>query len=312
MNRRPPNSLLLLVLGLAAIGCGLPPPPSNFAPASSAASGERDAEGLVVMTGGTILVGDRTGLVRPIDGPPGRPESVSASAGRVLVQVEGPAFVVAAVDPSTQRPVWEPVEIAVDELRHPVSSPSLSPSGRKLALLSADVGGGGTFESLIIDLDQGGQGVIPIQREANGPPVWLDESRLLLEVVPSLDGSRFVILDLPTANTDPAPGQGIGPAVSGDGSVVAVQQSDGVVVTVPTGNWLATDPPEGAEHVGAPRATFALALDMTGARIAVGYVDASGEPTSIDVYRRDATGWARTSTTVPLVAGTRTSFDWLR
>lgn len=310
MSLFPPMPLLLVVAALTGT-CAAPvsPPSAQLPAADDEARG--DAEGLIVLTGGSILLGDNVGRFEAVEGPRGRLASISASTGRLIAETDGPTFHLAILGPALTRPVWRGVDIDVQSLAHPPTNPSISPNGTQLALLSADVENGGPFDLVVRDLRRSRRQEIRIEAEANGPPVWLDEARIVVEVASDGgDDPRFLVVDLASASSTPTSAGGRGPAISGDGSLVALIGGESVVAAT-TENWLAADPPAGSEAVGTPEMAFAVAVDATGRRIAIGHADAAGEPASIEIFRHGPAGWISGAAGPRLVSGGPTAFDWL-
>jgi hypothetical protein len=340
MSRRPPSALserpdrsavgplraIPVVASLfVAVACGNPlpsgsdsaspvaasiaVPTAESTPDGSAGIEAGDLEGLVVLTDGGLSIGSAEGTLVGVHGP--AVTGFSATRGRLIVQTAGPAFAAADVDLADASPLsWRVVELPALIGRQLLSPVVLSPRGDKVAVAVA-LGRPVTFDMDVLDLAGGVPGTSSIGRESNGPPVWINDSNLLLEVVPVPGGTRFLRLDLATGRVDPVAADGFGPAISGDGSLLAVASTDGSVVAVPAAGWLTGRPPDEGSLVDSTGSVFQLAVDATGRRIAIGYADAAGDPASLAVFVRDGGAWRRHPVSISLAPGAPTMLGWL-
>jgi hypothetical protein len=271
-----------------------------------------DIDGLVVLSGGALSIGTADGALAAIDGPGGQVAGMSAANGRIVALTMGSAFAIATVQQADAAIEWHPIEMAATEISHWMSGPVISPDGNLLALAAADPGTTASFQVLVIDLRNGDRRSQSFDPESNGPPVWIDNARLLVEVLPIPGGTRFLVLDIATRKVDPVRADGFGPAISGDGSLLAVAATDGSVVAVPTADWLAAKPQDEGAIIDASGHPFGLAVDGTGRRIAIGYADDAGDPASIAIFVRDGGGWRRSTRPVAIAQGTPTMLGWLK
>jgi hypothetical protein len=315
----PLGALVVLACLLGAIACGNSLPSTSAestqaeaTPRGTEATEPGDVDGLVVMTGGALGLGTSDGSLVGLDGPGGSVTAFSATTGRLLVQSAGQTLNIADVGPTgSSAPAWKRIEMATTEVDHWLSPPVLSPAGDLVAFVAADPGSDASFQEVVIDLSNGNTRSQSFDRESNGPPVWIDRTTLLVEVVPIPGGTRFLRLDLTTLRVEPVRADGFGPAISGDGSLLAVAANDGSVVAVPTADWLMGTPPDEGAVVDASVAPFQLAVDAAGRRIAIGYADEAGDPAAIAIFVRDGSAWRRSATPVTIVPGTRTMLGWL-
>jgi WD40-like Beta Propeller Repeat len=322
---RPPVRSLGLLLGLACLfgssACGSAVPTGSSAvspatestptPAATEAAQAADIDGLVVLTGGAMGIGTADGVIVGLAGPGGPVGGLSAANGRLVVGAAGPAFANADITQAGAAMTWQPIELAATEVRLALSAPALSPDGSHLAFTASEPGTTDAFQVFTLDLAKGDRRSQSFDRESNGPPVWIDGTSLLVEVVPIPGGTRFLRLDTASSSVEPVRADGFGPAISGDGSVLAVASTDGSVVAVPTADWLAGNPPDEGAIVDASGHPYALAVDRTGRRIAIGYADDGGDPASIAVLVREGGGWRRSATPVKVAPGTPTMLGWL-
>ena len=310
-----------------AVACGTPLPSGSHSESPEAASiaaptaastpdgsadiQEGDLEGLVVLTGGALSIGSSEGTLVDVHGP--AVTGFSATRGRLIVQTAGPSFAAADVDPADASPLsWRVIELSAPVGRQLLSPVVLSQRGDKVAVVVAAPGRPLRFDVDVMDLAGGAPGISSIGRESNGPPVWIDDSTLLLEVVPVPGGTRFLRLDLVTGRVDPVAADGFGPAISSDGSLLAVASADGSVVAVPAAGWLTGHPPDEGSLVDASGSVFELAVDATGRRVAIGYADEAGDPASLAVFFRNGGTWRRRPLAISLAPGAPTMLGWLK
>ncbi len=341
MSRRPPSksskrpdrsqvgplgAILAVTCMVAAVACGNRLP-SGFSTASPGAASVTtattepssdgsadvqpgDLDGLVVLTGGALSIGSPAGALLAFHGP--AVEAFSATMGRLIVQTAGPSFSIADVDQGRlSAPAWRDVDLPALDGRRVLSAPILSARGDRVAVETQAPGSANGFDVLVIDLAGGTPTMAAIGREANGPPVWIDDSGLLLEVLPTPGGTRFLRLDIETGQVAPIAADGFGPAISRDGSLLAIASADGSVVAVPAAGWLAGSPPDEGTLVDASGSVFELAVDGVGRRVAIGYADDAGDPASIAVFVREAGAWRRHAVPVRVVSGGPTMLGWL-
>ena len=341
MSRRPPNesserpgrspvgplgAIVVVTCMVAAVACG-DRLPSGFSSASPGAAtvatattepspgGSADVQpgdldGLVVLTGRVLSIGSPAGALIAFHGP--AVEAFSATNGRLIVQTAAPSFSIADIDRTgASPPAWRVVDLPALNGRPLLSAPVLSARGDRIAVEVGAPGRASGFDVLVIDLAVGTPTVAAIGREANGPPVWIDDSSLLLEVLPTPGGTRFLRLDLETRQVGPIAAEGFGPAISGDRSVLTIASPDGSVVAVPAAGWLAGSSPNEGTLVDASGSVFELAVDAAGRRVAIGYADDAGDPASIAVFVREAGAWRRHAVPVRVVSGGPTMLGWV-
>jgi hypothetical protein len=312
--------LLALACLFGTIACGSAVPTGSSAalpaqatptPAWADAAQAADIDGLVVLTGGAMGIGTADGALVSLAGPGGAVGGLSAANGRLVIEAGGPAFAIADVTQAGAAITWRPVELAATEVRQTLSAPTLSPDGSLLAFTATEPGTTESFQVFTLDLTKGDRLSQSFNRESNGPPVWIDGTSLLVEVVPIPGGTRFLRFDTASSSVEPVHADGFGPAISGDGSVLAVASTDGSVVALPTADWLAGRQPDEGAIVDASGHPFAVAVDRTGRRIAIGYADDGGDPASIAMFVREDSGWRRSATPVWVAPGTPTMLGWL-
>jgi hypothetical protein len=259
-----------------------------------------------------LSIGTTDGELIGLAGPGGQISRFSAVNGRIVVQTAGSAVAIANVEHGSGTVAWQPIEMATAEARQGLSGPAVSPDGGQLAVVTANPGTTDSFQVVVLDVRNGARTSQSFDRESNGPPVWIDNARLLVEVLPIPGGTRFLVFDVAMRKVDPVRADGFGPSISGDGSLLAVAATDGSVVAVPTADWLAAKPQDEGAIIDASGHPFGLAVDGTGLRIAIGYADDAGDPASIAIFVREGGGWRRSTTPVAIAPGTTTMLGWLK
>src|SRR5207249_3511764 len=97
----------------------------------------------------------------------------------------------------------------------------VSPDGRRMAMVAGGLQGD-AFDLVIVDLPGGAARRLRIQRGANGPPAWLDETTVVTDVITPDGASGIAAIDVdggavtdrvgPWANAVSIPLGGDGPA----------------------------------------------------------------------------------------------------
>ena len=297
MSRCPPIRIIVAIaalLGAAACGTTVPSPPIAATPAGPApvaigTAARGDLDGLVVLTGGRLSIATPAGFVG-LAGPAGAVDGMSAANGRLIVRTAGPAFAIADVPKTVAlTPAWLPANVPSAKIPAGLSGPALSPSGDLVAMAGGDPAIANARQLVVVNIATGEVAKTALDQEVNGPPVWLDDKTVLVEVLPEPGGSRFLQVALATGRIAPVAADGYGPAVSADGSMIAIASTDGSVLAVPSAAWLRGDPPDEGAVVDASGTPFQLAVDAAGQRIAIGYGDAGGDPVTIAAFVRE--GW---------------------
>ena len=194
----------------------------------------------------------------------------------------------------TPHAAWDPLLVSAAGAIGPFSGPALSPDGKRVAVLSGMPGSGQPSAVVIADGATGNGRSIPFPGESNGPPQWLDDTSLLLEMTTDGGGPAFLRLDLTGGQTDSLAASGRGPAFSADRSFVAVAADE--LLVLPTRAWLvgATGTAEVISSLGG--GVIDLALDADGGRLAVAREDSTGAGATIFVYDGSGDGWVVVST----------------
>lgn len=331
MTSRPPISrcvrMLLLAVAFVAASCGSVPPPrspaatgspgptGSTAPSATAgAPAGAPFANLLTLSHGDLFLVDSDGRTRPVAGPGERIEAASAARGTIVARTAGSVFHVAKVPGAdVDRLEWRTLWIDPSIARRPLSDFALSPAADRLAILAADVGSGEPFEVVVVEIATAATRVVPVDHEPNGPPIWLDSSTVLLEVVPGATSGPFLRLDADSGVANGVGAQGLGPSIAGDGTAVAVLASgrEPTVHVLPVADWIGGAALEAGEAVPGQVDALHVAIDATGRRFAFDAADADGVAASLSVYARDAGGWSLAATITPDGEPPRW-FGWLR
>lgn len=282
---------------------------------ADAGAAEQPADGLLVLStdDGTSLEvvaakPDTEGAVAialplPADGA----SWISAGRGGILVATTANGHLVTSdpVDPHGSAVdvaglEWRPVE-ATDPSGRSVPSPvwfaTWDPTGRRFAALGGDLLGGGHVSLVLVEPTEGTLTTIPLKRALlAGPPVWLDETRLVLGIGSSAEPAS-VLVDTANGKVHRGPVGERHMATSADGRVIATSAGPGEPVVLRSSKgWLADDGtsvgsvevPEGfSEAIG-------IALDATGRRLAIVWLREDG---TTEGHVHDGTdGWRRVLT----------------
>ena len=314
LHRRGPGrttSLLAVVLAVGAIlvACD--------------ADGEQDArlDGLLVMSGDVGAVRltvrhDARARSRRVDLPDPATSWISAGRANVLMAtlIDGRTFV---SDPVGERgqPGWRPVEpVGVDDL--PIDGPlyfgAWDPPGGAYALLASDFSEDGGLRVVVVDpaLEGASEAIVAGHTALPVPPAWIDDDRVAV-VVAGAGGPATVVVDTTSGDASSGPDGVALLATSADASMAAIWRGSGPVEVLATEDWLdgesATiriDPPRGTSRPGV------FALDGTGSRIAIVWLDDAGAPLEITVHEADR-NWA-SATALDVGAVGAASVAWLR
>jgi hypothetical protein len=206
------------------------------------------------------------------------------------VDPRGSAVDVAGLD-------WRPVKAttdSADSLPAPASFPTWDPEGKRVAaLLGRRDAEGGAVTLLIVDPGDGKATTLALKQVVTGPPAWLDSTRIALPTG-TIAEPRSILVDTASGKVTKGPPGERRLATSADGAVIATSAGPGApVVLRSTKGWLADDGTSiGSVEVpeGFVEATN-LALDATGRRLAIIWLDESGT-TRCDVHDGDD-GWRR-------------------
>jgi hypothetical protein len=327
---RPGLSLALaftaaLAPGACAPGPSVPDPrpsvvsptgrsPSSDTPTPSPSRAVAGPTGLWLLVGtpGSMRlvrsIGDRTGPARDrqTEGLPLDARWVSGDTTHGFVATVGATGRILTLHPtgagSTGPPgTWKRVDIrpaAGSTDRGGPSFAALSLDGRSIAATVGDPTSGAVDAGLIVVDRTGARATVtPLDGRLDGhPPVWLGDTTVAVPILDRSDAATIAFVDRAGGRVTHRPGLGGSLAASTDGGFVAMSSrggdrvvagrstdlggSDGWVDVVGASGF--PDPTDRAAQV---------LLDATGARLAVAWLDAAGEASTVTTYRIVGAGW---------------------
>ena len=313
-HRGPRCSRAILAVGLlvAATGCGRTSPatptptPGSAIPASAAPAAEPDLDGLLVASGGQLLVTDDQGGLIPFDPPANAINSVTASAGVIVALDEsGQATLLDSTSPT---PTWTALDLPAGPPAA-VRLVALAPSGSQLAVV-AGVPQAASFTLTIVDVRTGTSRVIPVQRGLNGLPSWLGPGTIAIDVIRDPGHSGIATIDLGSGALTDQPGPGTVVVSSTDRAHLAIDDPAtgdvllGDVVTWQSGALASMIRIHGPPATGVD----SLAMSADGTRLAV--VRRSDAGASVEIVVRLGDEWRTVRTLTKLDDGPP-SVGWL-
>jgi hypothetical protein len=282
-----------------------PRPPNHFRPlvrlaATLALAGvvagacrtAEDLDGLAVVSFGPVSVTDSAGRLVGSAGPPDGDalRGVAGAGGRIVVQTVNHALFVADV-PVGDSPDWRPLPLELAEDRAPTGL-DMSPDGTTVAVV---LGGPETpdLSIVLVDVATGVAATHEVGLAANGPPTWLGNGLIALEVIRADQHSGIATFDVATRKLAVTDAQGFGLTATSDGDRLAlIDPEAGLVATAGVADWLRGGPIE-PTGLALPAGATALevALDADGTRLAVAFLDENGAGTNVALYRQDGGAW---------------------
>jgi hypothetical protein len=305
---RPLVALIALALVVVLAGCQADEPTDAAA-----------ANGLLVLTG---QVGDTRLTVREEAHPDGRPVALPDPATAWLSVGRGNVLLATLIDGRLEvseplradDPAWSPVEptnVADAPPEGPLYFGTWDPDGGAFALLGGDLGSGDGVRIVVVDPNLAGAAEAPVgTRTRPVPPAWIDADRVAV-ATGTADAPTLTLLDTATGQTRDGPSGVRLLATSADARVAAIWTTDGSMGVLPTDTWLSGGEP--SHEITAPDGTvraLSMALDETGARLAIVWADADGVPSRITVHT-EAHDWARVAS-IGLPSTQAAVVAWLR
>jgi len=296
-----------------------PPPDWPSAPPSSSPltpPAATPATRLAVLAGNPrdarLHVVDDSGEITPIPLPVAATAWISADlAGRLQATTADGRLFLAGPLVGDNEPGWREIDPTYGggPPAAPLSFGTLSPDGRTVAALAADFAAGTAFDLVLVDVGTGASTTLRVAAWPDGAaPAWLPDRRLLLVARdPARDLTGLVLVN--PAGPDPAlrfEREAYGIALSADGWVAAIDRADGRLAAgasrfllgdeAGAGGGNSPDPSRPDDPPGllvtAPRGTTPgpFALDPSGARLAVTWLDDTEGPATVGRYRVGSDG----------------------
>ena len=268
--------------------------------------------GLLVTSRGSLIRLDDAGALQPVAAAPGGLRQVAA-AGRSLVAVtdSGQVLTTTAAGPSADGLAWRPLGVALPADGF-TAGIDVSPDGRSLAVVrghdDAD-----RLELIVVDLRTGAASTRTLDIGANGPPSWLTNDELALEVVGDDGTVRVVSVGAGgAAAPDKSRSRGFALAATPDGRTIAVADdaAGGVVIRGRRTWWKGDHGEPGGDPPRRDKAVQDVAIDADGTRLAVVYADGDTDAWTLIVDRlRD--GRRETVVSTMLESEPPPTIDWL-
>ena len=276
-------------------------------------SSVEDPSGLLVTSGGSLFRLDGAGALQPVAAAPGGLRHL-ALAGRSLVAVtdDGQVLTATAAGQSADGLAWRPVDVALPAGGF-TTGIDVSPDGRSLAVVrghdDAD-----RLELVVVDLETAAASTRTLEVGANGPPSWLTNDEVALEIVEDDGTARVVGLGVGgdadgAAPPDESRSRGFALAATADGRTIAV--ADDAVVIRDRRSWWAGDPVEpGGDPPGRDEAVQDVAIDADGTRLGVVYANGDSDVWTLVVDRLRDGRW-ETLVSATLESDSPPTIDWL-
>lgn len=297
-RRRLGRLLAGVAAGVVALSC-----------ASFQTQPDESLAGLAIVSFGPIHVTNADGEAEAIAGPPDDVRELTSSNGRIAAESIDRRFFLSEAPAAGATRTWRPLAIDAPPNLTP-SGMDLSPDGRVLAVVFGNPEAP-DLELVTVDVETGKTDVRPMDLAANGPPSWLGQGVLALEVIRPDQHSGIATVDLASGQMTITESEGFAPSATADGSRVAIAGSaEGVVIT-DTATWLkggdaaalAIRPPDESSLQD-------LALDADGTRLALVYSANSGTTSTVVILRLTGTAWEDVAS-IPIPGDAAVSVDWL-
>lgn len=286
-----------------------------------------------------LVVLDSAGRATPVDLPDAATAWISTDRAGSLLATTADGRLFLATPPATGGvgpgqeigdPGWREVVPAYAGARPaaPLSFAMLAPNGRTIAALAADFAQGTAFDLVLVDVQTGAATPLRIPERPDGAaPAWLPDGGLVVVARdPARDLAGLVLVhESRLAPMLRVEREAYGIALSADGRVAAVDRADGRVAVGPTALFLPADQAAGPD-TSAPASTDGpvrlvtgppgmaagpFALDVSGTRLAVAWLDDADGPATVTRYRVARDG-SVVEAAVPVPAGAATAVvAWL-
>ncbi|MFL5725561.1 MAG: hypothetical protein ACJ77F_04425 [Chloroflexota bacterium] len=266
---------------------------------------------LLVASGGSLQRLAPDGRLTPVAGAPSNVRHVAAAGGSIVVATDDGRYLVASdVDRTAERPKWVARAASVPEAGF-TAGIDVSPDGGSLAVVRAQ-DAAPDLDLVVVDLATGGTVSRRIDLGANGPPSWLSDDELALEVVDGSGQAEVVAVRADGGEPLRAESVGFALAATPDGATIAVADPEtGSVVVASRASWWAGDPDGSSIEAPAPdRIVHDIAVDAVGSRVAVAYGQADESRWTIVVYGARSDVWHR-ATSRDVESDVPVTIDWL-
>ena len=303
----------VMAVGLLAVAAGCArlapatPTPASADPPSAFPVADPGLDGLLVATGGALLVTEADGGLIAFEPAVDHVAAVTAAAG-VIVAIDGSGQAAVLDTRSTPDARWKTVDLPTDP-QAPVRLAAMAPSGSQLAIVAGDPQGT-SFAVTILDLTTGASRTIPARRGLNGPPSWLGPDTIAVDVIRDAGHSGIATIDVASGVLTDGPGPGTIVISSSDGAHLALDDpATGDVLLGDVATWQ-SGALASMTRIHGPPATGveALAMSADGTRLAV--VRRSDAGASVEIVVRVGDEW-RSAQTLTRLGDVPPSVAWL-
>ena len=273
--------------------------------------------GLLVTSGGHVERLDDPGGLDVVAGAPMNARHLAVGGRSVAILTEDGRLVTASAgDPKADNLQWRPVPLTLPASGF-TAGIDVSPDGRSVALVRAH-DDANRLELVVVDLATGDARNRTIDLGANGPPSWLGNDALALEVVDADGAAKVVSVAVPGGDgDDQAPiesaASGFALATTPNGQTLAVgDEGARSVAVVPRDDWwsggntgVRLEPPPGPDV-----AVQDVAIDADGTRVGAVYAHGDTSTWTLVVSRLVSGAWERAAS-FDVVSDSPPTIDWL-
>jgi hypothetical protein len=269
-----------------------------------------DSAGLLGTAGGRLQRLDAAGELHAVTGLPPDVRHVASAGGTIVVATDNERYLVASpTSPGVEGVTWRELEIELPATGF-TAGIDISPDGRSLAVVRAH-DDASVLDLVVVDLESGRAQRREEALAANGPPSWLADDALALDVIGPDDHTTQARVALPDGEPLLSASRGFALAASADGRRIAVadDSTESVGVTDPS-TWWAGRPADAAVPYVRELAVQDTAIDTDGTRIAVVYAHGDDPSWTIRVYRLSGDRW-QPATSFDVESDAPPTIDWL-
>jgi hypothetical protein len=272
--------------------------------------------GLLVASGGGLYRLSDAGALDPVKDAPANIRQV-ASAGRSVAALTRDDRVLSAAAPSASADdlSWRGVDVTLPDSGF-TAGIDVSPDGRSIALVQAH-DDANRLELLVIDPATGAATTRQLEVGANGPPSWLGNDALALEIVDADGNAKIVSVAAPGGDADGAEpivsaSRGLAIAATPDGHTIAVADGSAQVVDViaRTDWWSGGSGGAAVEPPSPDLVVQDAAIDSDATRVGVVYGHGDTPRWTIVVTRLANGAWGR-AVSVDVESEDPPTIDWL-
>lgn len=295
-GRRGAAVVSVLVASALVVGTCSPPP--------------EDSVGLLVTAGGALQRLDATDELHLVTGLPPNARHVAAAGRTIVVATDEDRYLVATpTSPVVEGVTWRELDVELPAAGF-TAGIDVSPDGRSLAVVRGHEDAS-VLDLVIVDLESGRAQRREVTLAANGPPSWLANDALALDVIGPDDHTTQARVAVPNGEPLMSASRGFALAASAEGRRIAVadDSTESVGVADPSA-WWAGRPADAAVPYVRELSVQDTAIDADGTRIAVVYAHGDDPSWTIRVYRLAGNQW-QPATSFDVASDAPPTIDWL-